>query len=96
VRIRNFVHSGLRRLYESDEARAVPPGSVDKLRKMLAFSDAMEDSDELRLLAIWKAHRLTGKRKGMWSLHVSRNWRLTFGVDRVEGDLFDVNLEDYH
>ena len=67
---------------------------VDKLRKMLAFLEAMRDERELRDIPVWKAHRLTGNRKGTWSLHVTRNWRLTF---RIEGDeVADVNLEDYH
>jgi proteic killer suppression protein len=43
---------------------------------------------------LWKAHQLTGDRKGVWSLHVTRNWRLTF---EVKGDeIVDVNYEDYH
>jgi proteic killer suppression protein len=96
VRIRNFVHKGLKRLYEDDDARAVPGGSVDKLRKMLAYLDEMEDAGELGLLPGWKPHALTGNRKGVWSLLGSRNWRLTFRVDRTEGEVVDVNLEDYH
>ncbi|MBI4903482.1 MAG: hypothetical protein HY820_07600 [Acidobacteria bacterium] len=36
----------------------------------------------------------TGGRKGTWSLHVTRNWRLTFRVDADE--LLDVNFEDCH
>ncbi len=35
-------------------------------------------------------------RKGTWSLSVTRNRRLTFRTDAVEGEIFDVNLEDYH
>ena len=43
VQIRNFIHKGLKRLYEEDSKKGVPPDSVDKLRKMLAFLDDMED-----------------------------------------------------
>ena len=68
--------------------------TVDKLRKVLAFLDAMQDPKELRALLTWKAHLLTGDRKGTWNLHVTRTWRMTF---RVEGDeIIDLNLEDYH
>ena len=42
----------------------------------------------------WKVHTLTGDRKGTCSLHVSRNWRLTFVI--VENELAELNLEDYH
>jgi toxin HigB-1 len=96
VRIRNFVHKGLKRLYEDDTAKGVPPDTVDKLRKMLAFLDDMQDPEELRSLPVWKAHILTGDRKGTWSLSVTRNRRLTFRVDATELEICDVNLEDYH
>ena len=96
VKIRNFVHKGLKRLYEEDSAKGVPPDTVDKLRKMLAFLDDMQDPEELRSLPVWKAHVLTGDRKGAWSLSVTRNRRMTFRVDATEQEICDINLEDYH
>jgi proteic killer suppression protein len=96
VKIRNFVHKGLKRLYEEDSAKGVPPDTVDKLRKMLAFLDDMQDPEELRSLPVWKAHILTGDRKGAWSLSVTRNRRMTFLVDTTEREICDINLEDYH
>ena len=50
----------------------------------------------MRALPGWKAHTLTGNRKGLWSLHVTRNWRLTFSVDIAEREIVNLNLEDYH
>jgi proteic killer suppression protein len=82
VKIRNFAHKGLNRLYSEDSAKGVPPDSADKLRKMLAFLDDMQDAGELRALPTWKAHTLTGDRKGTWSLSVTRNRRLTFSYRR--------------
>jgi len=96
VRLRNFVHKGLKRLYQEDSAKGVPPDTVDKLRKMLAYLDDMEDPEELRALTVWKVHTLTGDRKGTWSLSVTRNRRLTFRIDMTERDICDLNLEDYH
>jgi proteic killer suppression protein len=68
---------------------------VDKLRKMLAFLQDTQNTNELRTIPVWKAHQLTGNRKGIWSLHVTRNWRLTFWIDD-ENEINDLNLEDYH
>lgn len=94
MRVRSLAHKGLRRLYEDNSSKGLSADTVDKLRKMLAFLDAMQDPEELRALPLWKAHILTGDRKGTWSLHVTRNWRLTF---RIEGDeIIDLDLEDYH
>ena len=96
MKIRNFTHKALKRLYSEGIAKGVPPDTVDKLRKMLGYLDAMEDPEELRSLASWKAHTLTGDRKGTWSLSVTRNRRLTFRIDTAEREICDVNLEDYH
>jgi toxin HigB-1 len=96
VKIRNFVHKGLRRLYAEDVAKGLPPDTVDKLRKMLAFLDDMQDPEELRALPAWKVHTLTGERKGTWSLMVTRNRRLTFRIDVTEQEVYDVDLEDCH
>jgi proteic killer suppression protein len=96
MKLRNFVHKGLKRLYADDSAKGVPPDTVDKLRKMLAFLEDMEDPEELRVLPSWKAHTLTGDRKGTWSLSVTANRRLTFRIETTEREIFDLNLEDYH
>jgi proteic killer suppression protein len=96
VRIERFLHKGLKKLYFDDSTKGLPAEAVDKLRKMLAFLQAMNEEDELEAIPIWKAHRLTGNRKGVWSLHVSKNWRLTFWIDRRSKEIRDVNLEDYH
>jgi proteic killer suppression protein len=96
LRIRNFVHKGLKALYAEDSAKGVPPDVADKLRKMLAFLDDMQDPNELRALSSWKVHTLTGNRSGTWSLSVRRNRRLTFHIDIEELEICDLNLEDYH
>jgi proteic killer suppression protein len=93
--IRSFAHKGLKRLYSEDSAKGVPADTVDKLRKMFAFLDAMQEADELRALTHWKVHRLTGDRKATWSLSVTRNRRLTFTIGD-EREICDLNLEDYH
>ncbi len=96
MKIRSFVHKGLKALYTDDLAKGVPPDSADKLRKMLAFLDDMQNPEELRSLPAWKVHTLAGDRKGTWSLSVTRNRRLTFSIDIGGREICDVNLEDYH
>ncbi len=96
VRIRNFIHKGLRRLYDEDNSKGVSAHAADKIRKMLAFLDDMEGPEELHSLPGWRAHTLTGSRKGTWSLSVTRNLRLTFLIDKADSEIYDVNLEDYH
>jgi proteic killer suppression protein len=65
-----------------------------KVRAMFAVIDRMSDVGELKAWPLWKVHALTGNRKGTWSIHVTRNWRLTFRIE--DGELLDMNLEHYH
>lgn len=96
MRIRNIIHKGLRRLIEDDDRSGIQPDLVEKLRRMFAFLQDMQDENQLHQVPQWKAHLLTGKRKGTWSLFVSKNWRLTFRVDKTEIEIIDLNYEDYH
>ena len=96
MKIRNVKHKGLRRLLDDDSAAGLPAPLVDKIRKMLAFLQDMESAGELQTIPSWKAHRLTGDRKGAWSLFVSKNWRITFRVDETEVEIIDLDYEDYH
>jgi toxin HigB-1 len=96
MKIRNLLHKGLRRFYEDDSRKGVPPAAADKLRKQLAFLEGMKDAEELRALRLWAAHPLTGDRNGTWSLTVTRYWRLTFWIDAEQAEVCDLNLEDYH
>ena len=96
MKIRNVKHKGLRRLLDDDSTAGLPAPLVDKIRKILAFPQDMESAAELQTIPSWKAHRLTGDRKGAWSLFVSKNWRITFRVDETEFEIIDLDYEDYH
>lgn len=96
MRIRSVRHKGLRRLIEDDDASGLQAAVVDKVRKILGFLQDMEYEEELRAIPIWKAHQLTGDRKGTWSLFVTKNWRITFRIDRAEIEIIDLDYEDYH
>ncbi len=96
MRIRNVIHKGLRRFVEDDDASGVQPAVVEKLRRIITFLQDMRNEDELRNVPSWKVHQLTGNRKGVWSLFVTKNWRLTFRIDHTDIEIIDLDYEDYH
>jgi toxin HigB-1 len=96
MRIRNVLHRGLRRFVVDDDPSGLPPVAVPKLRRMISFLQEMTREEELRAVPVWKAHRLTGDRNGIWSLSVTRNWRLTFRISRDEVEIVDLDYVDYH
>jgi len=96
MRIRNVVHKGLRRFIVDDDATGLQAAVVSKVRRIVTFLQDMEREDELRTVPSWKAHQLTGDRKGTWSLFVTKNWRITFRIDQTEIEIIDLDYEDYH
>ena len=95
MQIESIRHKALRKFAETGSPKGLPAGSIDRLRNMLAYIDAIEAAEELRVPPNFGAHQLTGDRKGEWSLTVTRNWRMTFSVNAA-GAVEDMDLEDYH
>jgi len=95
MQIESIRHKALRRFAETGLAKGLPSGSVDRLRRMLAYIDAIGTAEELRVPPNFGAHQLTGDRKGEWALTVTRNWRMMFRVNAA-GHIEDMDLEDYH
>lgn len=96
MKIRNVIHKGLRRFIEQNDAGGLQPAVVEKIRRMVSFLQDMEKEDEPRTVPSWKAHLLTGGRKGTWSLFVTKSWRMTFQIDGDEIEIIDLDYEDYH
>jgi toxin HigB-1 len=94
MEIESIKHKGLRRFFETGNAKGLV-GDADRLRKMLAFIDAAVSLDELRVPPNFGLHELVGDRKGQWSMTVTRNWRMTFGLN-TDGVIVEMDLEDYH
>jgi proteic killer suppression protein len=91
--IKKFKHKGLKKLFESGQASGVKPDHVDRLRRILALLETTESVEDMDLPGL-DLHNLKGKRKGSLAVRVSGNWRVTFKIKN--GDVFDVNYEDYH
>ena len=91
--IKSFRHKGLRRFYEPGSAAGIRSSHKKRLRLQLVALDTatvIEDMD----IPGFKLHPLKGDRKGLWSISVSGNWRITF--EFKDGNAFFVNYEDYH
>lgn len=94
MKIESIVHKGLRRFFETGNSKGLV-GDTGRLRKMLVFVDAAENVEELAMPPNYGLHKLSGDRKGIWSMTVTKNWRLTFRVNN-EGAIVDMELEDCH
>ncbi|WP_243443962.1 type II toxin-antitoxin system RelE/ParE family toxin [Asaia prunellae] len=72
MEIESISHKGLRRFFETGNAKGLV-GDVNRLRKMLAFINAAESLDELKVPPNYGLHPLVGEQAGTWSVTVTKN-----------------------
>ncbi len=59
----------------------------------LAALDTAQQIEDLDISG-YRLHQLKGSLKGLWSITVTANWRITF--EFTDGNIYIVNYEDYH
>ena len=91
--IKSFRHKGLERFYDSGSTKGIQANHAKKLRMQFAALDTAQSIDDMDVPG-YRLHQLTGGRKGIWSITVNANWRLTFKFEA--GNVYILNYEDYH
>jgi len=91
--IRGFRHKGLKRLFETGEAKGVRPDHVEKIENILAVLNRAQQPEDMNLPG-FHLHALKGDLRGFLSATVRANWRVIFRFHN--GDAHDVDLIDYH
>jgi len=89
----SFAHKGLKRFYETGSKAGIQPRHAAKLQRILSNLDVAECAEDMDFSG-YRLHELEGKRKGIWSVTVQANWRITFRFIGTDVEL--VNYEDYH
>ena len=91
--ITSFIHKGLERFYKTGKSSDIQAKHAKRLRLILTNLDQAESPNDMDLPGL-RLHELKGRRKNIWSVSVSGNWRVTFRF--VGRDAEIVNYEDYH
>ena len=91
--IKSFKHKGLEKFYESGSTKGIQAKHARKLQMQLAALDTAQTIKDMDIPG-YRLHQLTASRKGIWSITVNANWRLTF--EFIEGNVHILNYEDYH
>lgn len=92
MEIGSIKHKALRNLLEQGSTKGVI--EVERVVDMIAFLVAAQ-FDEFGTPPNLGFHALTGDRKGVYAMTVTKNWRLTFALSD-ESTIIDLDLEDYH
>jgi proteic killer suppression protein len=91
--IKSFKHKGLQKYFESGKIAGIQASHRNKLRLQLVAIDTAISIDDIDLPG-FNLHPLKGKRKGIWSIKVNGNWRITFKFE--DSNAYILDYEDYH
>ena len=91
--IKSFIHKGLEKFYQTGSKAGIQAKHSERLRLILAQLNQAKTIQDMDIPFL-KLHELKGDRKGIWSVTVQANWRITFQFH--DGDAEIVNYEDYH
>jgi proteic killer suppression protein len=91
--IKSFEHKGLEAFFYKGTVKGIQAQHADKLRYRL---DRLNNAGDIKDMDFpgYDLHQLKGNLKGVWSVKVSGNWRLTFCFE--DGNASVVNYQDYH
>ncbi|OOS01253.1 Killer protein [Canicola haemoglobinophilus] len=90
--IKSFKHKSLKLYFEKGITKGIQQKHQRKLDGILDLIDCAETVEEF--MPFYQCHELKGDRKGVYSMVVNGNWRITF--EFINGDAYILNYEDYH
>lgn len=91
--IKSFKHKGLKIFFETGNTKGIQAEHAKKIRRILAILDEIVDISEINFDS-YNLHQLKGDLKGLWSMRVNGNWRITF--EFKDQDVYIVDYQDYH
>jgi proteic killer suppression protein len=93
--IKTFTHKGTEEVFRTGRSRNIGPEFHKRMSLMLDAINGATCAGDLR--GARGFHALHGDRSGTFAMSVSGNRRLTFRFEHGdEGDVLDVDFEDYH
>ena len=91
--IKNFLHVGLEKFYNTGSKAKINAAHAKKLGKILDHLDAAVVIKDMNFPGSG-LHRLKGKLKDFYSIHISGNYVVIFRFEN--GNALDVDYLDYH
>ena len=92
--IRSLADKATQRVWREEYVRALDRSLQRAVLRKLELLHAAADVEDLRIPPGNRLERLTGDRRGQYSIRVNAQWRLCFTWH--EGGADDVELVDYH
>jgi len=92
--IKSFSCKETKKLFNREFSRKLPQDIQRAGRRKLEMLDAAEVLQDLRIPPSNRLEKLSGDRKGQYSIRINDQWRICFEWRR--GDAYNVEIVDYH
>ena len=92
--IKTFADKRTKQLYESGRSKQFPAGIWERALRKLEYLDLATSVTDLKVPPSNRLHKLERDRAGQYSISVNDQWRICFRFDG--GDVYDVEMTDYH
>ena len=92
--IKSFACKETSKLFNREFSRKLPQDIQRVARRKLEILDAAEVLRDLRIPPSNRLKKLSGDRKGQYSIRINDQWRICFEWRR--GDAYNVEIADYH
>ena len=92
--IRSWRNAATRKVWEGERTNQFRGLDVEAAVDLLLALNAAKSLRDLSPLSSVGLHKLTGDRKGQWTMTVNERWRICFEFRR--GDAYNAELVDYH
>jgi len=92
--IKSFKHKGLKKFFEYGDVSGIQTAHAKKIYKILSAIDGAETINFLKSMQGFNLHPLKGDKKGLWSITVNGNWRITF--EFIDKNAYILDYQDYH
>lgn len=84
----------MKKLFNREFSRKLPQDIQRVARRKLEILDAAEVLQDLQIPPSNRLEKLSGDRKGQYSIRINDQWRICFEWQR--GDAYNVEIADYH
>ncbi|RJP19520.1 MAG: type II toxin-antitoxin system RelE/ParE family toxin [Candidatus Omnitrophota bacterium] len=92
--IKTFADRNTQELYETGKSKYFPRILLKRALRKLQYLDVAVGLVDLKVPFSNRLHEPGQDRKGQYSISVNDQWRICFHF--IDGDVYDVELTDYH
>ena len=92
--IKTFACKETEKLFNRQFSRKLPQSIQRVARRKLEILDAAEELQDLRIPPSNRLEKLSGERRGQYSIRINDQWRICF--EWQSGDAYQVEITDYH